>query len=156
MLEISVPGKKTYKFEFLVLDFNGTIAVDGKIPDKIKSLLTKIKNDLTIIVLTADTYGSASSQCEALGLQVKTFPQDCAAAEKQKIVENLGKNSVICMGNGFNDIKMFDSADLSIAVLDAEGLCASLLTHADILCRSSEEALNLLLNPKRIIADLRG
>ena len=59
------------------------------------------------------------------------------------------------VGNGFNDINMFDEADLSIAVLEGEGMCAALLPHADVMVRSIAEGLDLLLKPDRLRADLR-
>ena len=58
-------------------------------------------------------------------------------------------------GNGFNDIKMFDIAGLSIAVMDKEGVCAALIPHADVLVRSAEEALDLLIYTDRLRATLR-
>jgi len=66
------------------------------------------------------------------------------------------QGGVACLGNGRNDIGMFQEADLSIAVLDGEGMCASLLPYADILSRSMVEALSLLLNPDRVRATLRS
>lgn len=155
MIEIHVPGLKPYEITHVVVDYNGTIAVDGKIPMDLKPLLTKLKQLVPITVLTADTHGTAKVQCEPLGLTVRTFPQENAAACKKEIVEELGADNVACLGNGFNDIPMFKTARLSIGVLDVEGMCGALLPHATILCRSAEEAVQLLLNPKRVIADLR-
>ena len=65
------------------------------------------------------------------------------------------KGQVACVGNGYNDVAMFDEADLGIAVLDAEGAYAGLIAHADILARSAAEGLSLLLYPDRIRATLR-
>ena len=155
MIEINVPGLKPYEITHIVMDYNGTIAVDGKIPMELKPLLIKLKALAPVIVLTADTHGTAKAQCEPLGLEVRTFPQENAAGCKKAIVEELDADHVACFGNGFNDIPMFKTARLSIGVLDKEGMCAALIPHATILCRSAEEAIQLLLNPKRIIADLR-
>ncbi len=43
-----------------------------------------------------------------------------------------------CVGNGHNDDLMFQTAALSIAVLETEGLYAPILRDADLLARSSE------------------
>lgn len=155
MIEILVPGLKPFEITQVVVDYNGTIAVDGKIPMELKAKLAKLSKLVPITVLTADTHGTAKAECEPLGLAVRTFPQESAAACKKEIVEELGPDNVACLGNGFNDIPMFKIARLSIGVLDVEGMCGALLPHATILCRSSAEAIDLLLNPKRIIADLR-
>ena len=60
------------------------------------------------------------------------------------------------LGNGFNDIQMFDAAQLSIAVLEREGMCAALLSHASVVVRSIEDGLDLLLKPDRLRATLRS
>ena len=155
MIEILVPGLKPYEITHVVMDYNGTIAVDGKIPMELKAKLVRLSKLVPITVLTADTHGTAKAACEPVGLEVRTFPQENAAACKKQIVEEFGSDHVACLGNGFNDIPMFKTARLSIGVLDVEGMCGALLPHATILCRSAEEAIDLLMNPKRIIADLR-
>ena len=33
---IEIPGYQTLDLEYLVLDYNGTIAIDGKMPDTVK------------------------------------------------------------------------------------------------------------------------
>ncbi|MPN17053.1 hypothetical protein SDC9_164402 [bioreactor metagenome] len=53
-------------------------------------------------------------------------------------------------------MKMFKIASLSIAVLEKEGMCATLLSGADIIVKSIEDGINLLLNPNALIATLRG
>ena len=59
------------------------------------------------------------------------------------------------LGNGWNDMEMFKSSDLSIAVIDREGMCAALLAHADVLVTSPVDGLDLLLKPDRLRATLR-
>jgi soluble P-type ATPase len=51
---------------------------------------------------------------------------------------------------------MFRAAALSIAVLESEGLYAPILASADLLTKSSEDALDLLLDGKRLLSGLRG
>lgn len=51
---------------------------------------------------------------------------------------------------------MFEAAALSIAVLENEGMCSKLLRESDILVKSIDDGINLLLNPNALIATLRG
>lgn len=51
---------------------------------------------------------------------------------------------------------MFDAAELAVAVLGREGMCAQLLAHADVLVTSPEDALDLLLKVNRLRATLRN
>lgn len=154
MIRVDIPGRDTLIIEHIALDYNGTIAYDGALLPGIGERIQALSKLSQVYVLTADTYGTVKAQCAGLGAEIKTFPRAQAALCKQEIVQGLGKH-VACVGNGFNDIEMFDLAELSIAVLDGEGMCAKLLPHADVLTRSGVEALDLLLHTDRLKATLR-
>lgn len=155
MLTIEIPGRETLEISHVVLDYNGTVAVDGALLPGLAERIAALKESVTVTVLTADTYGTVRAQCEPLGIAVETFPRAGAAQCKEEIVRGLSGGAA-CVGNGFNDIQMFDAAALSIAVLEKEGLCAALLAHADVLVSSPLDALDLLLRPKHLCATLRS
>lgn len=156
MMTIEIPDYKTLELEFLVVDYNGTLAVDGEIRDGVKERLLKLSKDFTIFVLTADTHGTASEKCQGLPVQIEIFPNDGALAAKQRVVENLGVDKCVSIGNGRNDKLMCRVSALSVAVIEKEGMCGRLLTEADVCVRNIEDALDLLLYPKRLVATLRG
>lgn len=155
MISIQIPGRGLLELSHLVLDYNGTIAVDGLLAPGVAERLLALKDMVGVHVLTADTYGTVRAQCEPLGVALQTFPREGAAACKAQIVSSL-EGAVACVGNGFNDIQMFDLADLAIAVLDREGMCEGLLAHADVLVPGAAEALDLFLKPDRLKATLRS
>ena len=154
MLKINIPGRGEMILSHLVLDYNGTIAEDGLIIPGIKARLEALSRDLSISVITADTHGTAARRCEGLPLKVLTFPTTEVGAIKADHVRNLS-GGVVTIGNGFNDVAMSDEADLSICVLGPEGCCGKLAAQCDILSRSIEDALDLLLKPNRLRATLR-
>ncbi len=156
MIKIEIPDYKTLELEYLVLDYNGTIALDGRMRDEVKERLLKLAKDLQIHVLTADTHGTAKKMCEGMPLKIQTFPTDGALDEKLAVVEGLGEDKCIAIGNGRNDKLMCRASALAIAVMEQEGMCGRLLGEADVCTRSIEDALDLLLRPKRLIATLRG
>ena len=117
MIRIDVPGREIIEIEHVVLDYNGTIALDGQLIEGAAWRIRELCKSAHVYVLTADTYGTVRSQCDGLGAEVKTFPRANAAECKEEIVRALGGKAA-CIGNGFNDIKMFDIADLSIAIMD--------------------------------------
>ena len=155
MIRIEIPGRERVQAEHVVFDYNGTIAVDGRLSDTFKPMFTELSKKVIIHVLTADTYGNVRKECEGLPLMVETFPKAGAALCKEEIVKGLS-GGVICIGNGFNDIQMFDASDLSIAVIDREGACAMLLLHADIVVTSMVDAVEMLLKTDRVKATLRS
>lgn len=155
-MRIEIPGYKTLDLKYLVLDYNGTIAIDGQIPDSVRERLIKLAEIFEIHIVTADTHGNARKSCEGLPVQIRTFPSGDAAHEKEKIVEDFGCENCVCMGNGRNDKLMCRIAGFSIAVMDAEGMYGKLAAEVDVFVRSMEEGLDLLMNEKRMIATLRG
>ena len=155
-MRIEIPGYKTLELKYLVLDYNGTIAVDGVIPEEVKERLCQLSEQLEIYVLTADTHGTAKKMCEGLSLKIMTFPSDSAMYEKQRILHELGKESCVAIGNGRNDILMCQESELSMAIVGQEGACSKLILETDICVTSIIDALDLLLFPKRCIATLRG
>ena len=154
MLQIDIPGKGTLHLHTLLLDYNGTIAADGALIPGIAEKIHTLQKDLRVLVLTADTYGTVTQACGQEQIEVRTFPQAGAAACKAEIASSFAPG-VVCLGNGWNDMEMFDASDLAIAVIDREGMCAALLSHADVLVTSPADGLDLLLKPDRLRATLR-
>ena len=154
MIKIQIPGREELELSHLVLDYNGTIAEDGNIIEGIRSRLAALSRDLSICVITADTHGTAAKKCAGLPLQVLTFPTTEVGKIKEEKVRQLA-GGVVTIGNGFNDIRMSDAADLSICVVGREGCCGALLMHTDVVVTSIEDALDLLLIPSRLRATLR-
>lgn len=155
-MDIVIPGYKELDLTTILLDYNGTIAVDGTISQSVRTRLEELSQQFEIYVLTADTHGTAKKQCQGLDVILHTFPVGNAADYKEEIVDTLGGEHCVCFGNGRNDIKMFQKAALSIAIMGQEGIYAGLLERADICVTSIESGLDLLRYPKRLVADLRG
>jgi len=51
-----IPGRGQLEIKNVVLDVNGTVAVDGNIPKEIRSKLSKFQGKFRVYLLTADTY----------------------------------------------------------------------------------------------------
>ncbi len=155
MIKIDIPGFGTLRLDFLVSDFNGTLASDGKLIRGTASRLRAISSLLDIHVATADTFGSARQELGELKCTVHIVKGRKQDVQKQKLVEKLGSSHVVSIGNGMNDTRMLDVSKLSIAVIGCEGASAAALYAADICVRDVTEALDLLINTERMKATLR-
>lgn len=153
MFALNIPGRGQFKIQHLVLDFNGTIAFGGNLIPGVAERITLISKDVEIHVITADTNGSVAEQCSGLPVTVRVLQSDDHTGEKGEFISSL--DGAICIGNGANDASMFEEADLAIAVAGREGCATSTLLKSDILIDNINDALDLLLNPNRIIATLR-
>ena len=66
MLEVTIPGHKTLNLSHLVLDYNGTIACDGRILEGVKERLETLAQSLEVHILTADTFGGVRDTASAV------------------------------------------------------------------------------------------
>ncbi|WFD11514.1 HAD family hydrolase [Tepidibacter hydrothermalis] len=156
-MEINIPGRGIIKIENLLLDYNGTIACDGEVISSVKDKIEVInKEEIKVHIVTADTHGNVRNQCADMPVQIQIFDNSNAAQNKREIVEKLGAENCICIGNGFNDGQMFEACSISVIVMGVEGCSAKSLMKADIVCKSIEDAFDLILKPSRMIATLRG
>ncbi len=155
MIEIAVPGWKDLTLEHLLLDYNGTLACDGRFMEELRAPLTELADRLTLHVVTADTHGTVSRELEGLPCRLVILPPEGIDRGKLAFLRSLGCDRSACIGNGRNDALMLREAALGIAVLQQEGASVQTLTAADIAAPGIEAALNLLLHPKRLIATLR-
>ncbi|MBZ0295226.1 MAG: ATPase P [Anaerolineae bacterium] len=153
MIEVNIPGRSALRLAYVVFDVNGTLAVDGVLVPGVKERLALLGQQVEIHLLTADTHGQQAAIDAELGLTATIIQH--GTTEKGGYVLNLGADHVAAIGNGANDTAMFNAAALRIAVLGQEGLYADLLKSADVLVRDINDALDLLLNPRRLVATLR-
>jgi len=152
-IDVAIPGRRRrLRITRVVLDFNGTLAVDGKLVRGIAARIKRLARWLEVVVITADTFGSARRFLADLPVTVHVVRQ---GAEKRRLVESYGRAGVAAVGNGTNDVPMFKAAALAIAVCGVEGTAAELLRVATVLVRDVNDALDLLLRPTRLRATLR-
>jgi len=138
-----------------VLDLNGTIAVDGEIIEGVEGRLHQISRLVNISIVTADTHGSAQRLEEGLDINISRIEPGREDAQKLALVEQLGKENTICIGNGSNDVSMLRESALGICVVGREGLSFEATMSSDLMVLDINDALDLLLKPDRLVATLR-
>ena len=156
MIEISIPGFRLLRLEHLVLDYNGTVAVDGRLIPGVKDRLQILGDDLRIHIITADTFGQVRASVADLKCYLHILPPEGQAEAKRDYIRGINADRTVCIGNGRNDRLMLQDAALGIAVILSEGACSGSITAADVVCTSIVEALDLLHHPLRLTATLRS
>lgn len=156
MIRIEISGMSPLEIEHLVLDYNGTIAINGKIIEGVSQRLSRLSALVEVYVLTADTYGSVHEQCRDLNLSVHVIGKYHQDREKLHFIESLNPQHCAAIGNGRNDALMLECAALGIGVMQEEGMNTKTLMSSDIVFASINDALDGLLHPNRLIATLRN
>ena len=156
MIAVDIPGFGQFRLEHLVLDYNGTLALDGELCPGVEPLLKALAESLSLHVLTADTHGSVARRLAHLPYLVHILGTGEETQAKLQYVRQLGGRTCACLGNGRNDQLMLREAALGIAVLGPEGLALPALLAADLVVPGIVPALELLLKPQRLRATLRS
>ncbi len=155
MISVTIPGHGELNLQHILLDYNGTMACDGVLIKEVEEKLNIIAGDLKVHILTADTFGKAAAQCNGIHGELTILSNPIGGSEKENFVEKLGAAGVVAVGNGANDALMMARAALGIAVIGPEGASGITIKSADIIVSRICDALDLLLNPQRLIATLR-
>ncbi|BDY11719.1 HAD family hydrolase [Hydrogenimonas cancrithermarum] len=154
-MKIAIPSFGTLDIHHIVCDYNGTIARDGELLPEVKPLFESLCESFAIHVVTADTFGSVAEQLEEYDVTIKILSSHDHASEKRSYIESLGAETCVAVGNGNNDMQMLESAALGIALIGFEGCSTQALLKSDIVCTGIEDALELFIHSKRLVATLR-
>lgn len=155
MINIDIPGWGNMEVENMVLDLNGTLATDGKIPSEVKKKINALAGQVKIYVLTADTQGTATEEIREMKVELIKIEGKDSKEGKFNFLKSLDLEKTIAMGNGNNDQFILKEAGIGIAILGDEGISVIALKQADIMVKNISDALDLLLKQKRLMATLR-
>ncbi|HUL36932.1 MAG TPA: HAD hydrolase family protein [Thermodesulfobacteriota bacterium] len=154
MITIDIPGWGNMDIENIILDLNGTVATDGKIPTEVREKINSLSDKVDIYILTADTQETADEEMRDLKAKLIKVAVEDSKNRKFEFIKDLEMEKTVAIGNGNNDQLLFKEAGLGIAVLGNEGMSVSAMKHADIVVKSILDALDLFLKPKRLLATL--
>ncbi len=155
MIDLTIPGTGNIQINHLVLDVNGTLALDGTLFDGLPRIIGALSNRLDIHMVTADTHGRQQEIDHVLNMTAVRLQPGDEAEQKRDYVRSLGSHKCAAIGQGANDALMLAETCLGIAVFSPEGLCVDTLKSARIVMPDIFSALALLDNPQRLVATLR-
>lgn len=160
MISLTIPGHGKIKLKDVVMDYNGTMAVDGNLFKGLEITLLQLAEHMDLHVITADTFGKVKSELDRVNLSDRIKLSIMSANDqnrgKLEYINQLNPESAVCIGNGRNDELMLKNAGLGIVLVQEEGTHIKTLLAADIVCPDIFAALGLLLNTKRLTATLRS
>lgn len=155
-MTIKIPGKESFEIKNIVFDYNGTIAINGKLIKDVSSNINELSSNFNFYVITADTYGTVEKELENTNCKVITIPSLEQDISKLNFVKKLGLNTTMSVGNGRNDMLMLKETILGIGVLQEEGICTETLLNSDIVVKSIFDVFSYLKDANKLIATLRN
>ncbi|MEM3564845.1 MAG: HAD family hydrolase [Candidatus Jordarchaeaceae archaeon] len=156
MIEFQVPGMGKVEIKNVVFDLNGTLSMNGTISQDVEKKIRQLSQRVNVFIMSSDTRGNLKELAEKLGVDYRRVSSSPENVAKEKFVEELGSENTIAVGNGKNDELMLKKAKLGIAVIGEEGACSSAILNADIIVMSPIHALELIMDPQKIVATLRS
>ena len=155
MIDLQIPGRGKVQLQYAVFDVNGTLAIDGVLIDGVEDHIASLRRTLEVRLITADTHGRQTDIDRQLKLKADRLTPGDERQQKAKYVRQLGAPNVVSIGNGANDVEMLKAAAIGIAVIGREGAASEAVAAADVVMLNVLDVIDLLLNPKRLVATLR-
>ncbi|ASA77549.1 HAD family hydrolase [Thermococcus sp. 5-4] len=146
-----IPNYGEIRAQTILFDLNGTLGESGKVGEEVKHLLERLADKYTVVVLSADTFGTLEEEFRELPVRIERVS---SGAEKAEIAK--GYEPYIAVGNGNNDVAMLEGAELAFCVIGPEGATTDALLASDVVVRDVKDAIAMLLDERKLIATLRG
>ena len=156
MISINIPGFGELTLNYALIDFNGTLAVDGKLIEGIAKPLNALAEELEVHILTGDGMGTAKAELADIHCKLTIVPAANQGLSKQTYLHQLNSKETVAIGNGRNDGYMLKESALGIVVLGNEGASTEAIHAADVMVPSIFVALDLLHHHHRLRATLRA
>jgi soluble P-type ATPase len=147
-----IPGAKALELDHLLLDVNGTIANRAHLIEGVEDRIGRIRNQLEVHLLSADTLHNLDDTAARLGVAATRVTN---GTEKRDYAVELGSERCAAVGNGVNDVPMLEAVRLGIVVVGPEGAGGPTVRAADVVCVSILDALDLLLEDDTTKSTLR-
>ena len=154
MILIHRPGQEPLEIEFILLNFEGTLATDRRVHPKAKDKLNLLSKRTKIYILTKGEQEATREILKKVKAEIAFFVEGEASQGKLDLLRQLGAERTVAIGNGVDDVPMIGEAGLGICILGKEGGSAEAVRKADVAFTDILHALDFLLKPLRHQATL--
>lgn len=154
MITIKRPGQEDLEIEFILIDFEGTLASDRRVHPKAKDKINLLAKRTQIYILTKGDKESVEESLKRVKATITYLKEGESSQQKLDLLHQLGSTRAVVIGNGEDDVPILEEAVLSISVLGREGTFSEAIQKADIVFINILDALDFLLKPLRQKATL--
>ena len=154
MIHIERPSQEPLRIEYILIDFEGTLAVDRRVHPKAKDKMNLLSRRTKIYVLAQGQDQVAEEVLKKVTVEVVHLMEGESSQGKLNLLNELGPQRTVAIGNGLDDVAMVENAGLGICVISREGTASEMLEKADLVVANILDALDFLLKPMRQQATL--
>jgi len=149
MIILQRPGRTPLEIEFILLNFEGTLATDRRIHPKAKDKLNLLSKRTNIYILTKGEQEAIREILKKVKAEVVYFKEGEVSQGKLDLLRQLGAAKTVAIGNRVDDVPMIEEAGLGICIIGVEGTSGEAITKADVVFTDILHALDFLLKPMR-------
>jgi len=154
MITMERPGQEPLRIEYILIDFEGTLAVDRRVHPKAKDKMNLLSRRTKIYVLAQGQDQVAKEVLKKVTAEVVHLKEGESSLGKLSLLNELGPQRTVAIGNGLDDVAMVENAGLGICVISREGTASEMVEKADLVVANILDALDFLLKPMRQQATL--
>jgi soluble P-type ATPase len=154
MITVQRPGQEPLEIEFILIDFEGTLASDRRVHPKAKDKINLLSKRAKIYILTQEGKERAEEVLKKVKAEVIYLTEGESSQKKLDLLRQLGGTGTVAIGNGVDDGPMIEEAGLGVCVIGKEGASSEAVKKADAIFTDILDALDFLLKPLRQRATL--
>src|SRR5208337_2859845 len=103
MISIERPGQNNLEIEFILIDFEGTLASDRRVHPKAKDKINLLSKRTKIYILTAEEKERVEEVLRKVKAEIIYLTQGESSQKKLDLLRRLGPNRTVAIGNGMDD-----------------------------------------------------
>ena len=154
MITIQRPGQSNLEIEFILIDFEGTLASDRRVHPKAKDKISLLSKRTKIYILTKEEKERVEEVLKKVKAEIIYLTEGDSSQKKLDLLRQLGATGTVAVGNGLEDGPMIEEAGLGVCVIGKEGASADAVKKADVIFTDILDVLDFLLKPLRQRATL--
>jgi len=154
MIAIQRPGQEPLEIEFILIDFEGTLASDRRVHPKAKDKINLLSKRTKIYILTKGEKEVVTEVLKKVKAEIVYLTEGGASQKKLDLLRQLGPTKTVAIGNGVDDAPMIEEAGLGICIVGKEGSSVEAMVKAEVVFGNILDALDFLLKPLRQKATL--
>ena len=154
MITVQKPGEQSLGIEFILIDFEGTLASDRRVHPKAKDKINLLSKRTKIYILAKGEKELIEGVLRKVKAEIIYLKEGQCSVRKLDLLRDLGADQTVAIGNGADDVPLLGEARLGICVIGKEGASAEALKKADVVVPNILDALDFLLKPLRHKATL--
>ncbi|HVP77694.1 MAG TPA: hypothetical protein VMV04_07340 [Thermodesulfobacteriota bacterium] len=154
MIYIQRPGQEPLEIDFILFDFEGTLASDRRVHPKAKDKINLLSKRTKIYILTKEENERVEEILKKVDAEIVHLTEGESSARKMDFLRRLGATRTVVVGNGADDGLVMEEAGFSLCIIGKEGASSGVIKNAHVVFTDILDALDFLLKPLRQKATL--